>query len=87
MDAMGGPAVTDKPDATRGATDVAVPPRTSVNPASWLGRVASGEGTTDQPSTLLALMRQEMSAFGTNAGAADLAWRKDAATHPMDYFA
>lgn len=45
-----------------------------------------GRGT-DQSPALLALMRQEMSAFGTNAGAADLAWRKEAATHPMDYFA
>jgi hypothetical protein len=49
--------------------------------------VASGEGKTDQSPALLALMGQEMSAFGTNAGAADLTFRKEAAAHPMDFFA
>ncbi|MBR0984321.1 hypothetical protein JQ642_10320 [Bradyrhizobium liaoningense] len=80
MDAMTGPAFPDKSDA-------AGPSRPGANEDSWVGRVARGEGATDQSPALLALMRQEMSAFGTNAGAADLAWRKDAATHPMDFFA
>ncbi|MDA9503434.1 hypothetical protein XI09_00945 [Bradyrhizobium sp. CCBAU 11386] len=87
MDAMAGPAFTDKLEATRAAADAAVPSHPGVNADSWVERAASGEGTTDQSPALLALMRQEMSAFGTNAGAADLAWRKDAAAHPMDFFA
>nr|WP_256375912.1 hypothetical protein [Bradyrhizobium sp. WSM1743] len=86
MDAMAGPAFTDKLEGAR-AADTAGPSHPGVNADSWAGRVASGEGTTDQSPGLLALMRQEMSAFGANAGAADLAWRKEAAAHPMDFFA
>ncbi|WP_375307168.1 hypothetical protein WI560_05415 [Bradyrhizobium sp. A11] len=85
MDAMAEPASTNKPDATRDRADAAVPSYPGVNADTWVGRLASGEGATDQPPTLLALMRQEMSAFGANAGAADCAWRKDTAAHPVDF--
>ncbi len=87
MDAMAEPASTNKPDATRDRADAAVPSYPGVNADTWGGRLASGEGAADQPPTLLALMRQEMSAFGANAGAADSAWRKDTAAHPVDFFA
>jgi hypothetical protein len=41
-------------------------------------------GDADQ---LLALMRQDMSAFGSKVGEADLNWRKAEPSRPMDFFA
>jgi hypothetical protein len=36
---------------------------------------------------ILALMRQDMSAFGSKSGEADLNWRKPEASRPTDFFA
>ena len=44
-------------------------------------------GSESNAARLLALMRQDMSAFGSKVGNADLTWRKDEIAQPMDFFA
>ena len=45
------------------------------------------ESSDASTANTLALMRQDMSAFGSNPGDGDLTWRNAATQHPMDFFA
>jgi hypothetical protein len=61
-------------------------------PASWPASMAADAGSKSaraegDSDRLLALMRQDMSAFGSKVGDADLNWRKPEASRPMDFFA
>ena len=47
----------------------------------------SAPGSSDGAGRLLALMRQDMSAFGSKVGDGDLSWRKAETSRPMDFFA
>ncbi|SEP42906.1 Ca2+-binding protein, RTX toxin-related [Methylobacterium sp. ap11] len=56
---------------------------TTTAPAAAAGAIPEG----DDAARLLALMRQDMSSFGTRSGEADQAWRRTDQIRPMDYFA
>jgi hypothetical protein len=56
-------------------------------PASLSADPGIGSALESETSRILALMRQDMSAFGAKAGEADLNWRKAEAQRPMDFFA
>ncbi|MBR1227996.1 hypothetical protein JQ600_24080 [Bradyrhizobium sp. AUGA SZCCT0176] len=51
------------------------------------GAASAHPPVTGDADQLLALMRQDMSAFGARVGDADLNWRKAEASRPMDFFA
>ena len=48
---------------------------------------ASASGSAESSANLLALMRQDMSAFGSTVGDADISMRKLETPRPMDFFA
>jgi len=63
------------------------------SPVSWPAPIAahaetqSALGPESDAARLLALMRQDMSAFGSKVGDADLTWRKAETVRPVDFFA